>query len=362
MSEMPARRPVPATPEHDANRSSRRVETGSAILGRGAVSVATRVDRLLTDADFSAAVARYNSFTAFADVFPVGSDANEVRRTAEKAASEYWREDQTKRVTLHFERSVKCYVLAVEQYTGATPQELATVARTETAALFALYARFVAFIEHYATKYGPMCGAPMDHDDIHQYQVLALLQAIENDDAERFLARFQTAARHVAYEVRHFASNLSMPGREMANVLSAVRKSRGDINVAMEDLASNPDRSRHMSRETFLSALHAADPSNRVDVDEPTALETPDPSAVAALLSVEDGFDREDLESAWSALSALERDVLTRTLGLDGSDPMSTVKAAEALGLNQVRVWRTQERALKSLRTAMTPRVDTTVE
>lgn len=327
---------MPKNAAHMDARTDRQRETLTWIAPNKVGKFSERVLRLAANDQFAEAVARYNASTRIAQSFDNKADAEEL--------AEILRGDTNVRfASVSRERSR--WNMNAERFDGPSTDELATLAAEgDETAFWALYARVLPKIERNAVDYGVLSttdgpGAVFDEDDVHQRQVEILWGLLQNLDFETsFVGRFNAAVREVFHEARRMSKAYTVPQNDLSLVESAIRKHAGDIEAASEDLAFNPERSRHISKEKFYALLSATDATRYTEFDPASTEEQADPTQADALSSVESGFENAILSVAWETLSEREREIMTLRYGLDGTEPSTPEEIAEMLGLTKRRI------------------------
>ncbi|MER7077944.1 Sigma-70, region 4 [Saccharopolyspora kobensis] len=328
---------MPKNSPHLEERVIRQRETLTRIAPNKVGRFSERVLRLAANDRFSEAVAAYNASATVAQSFDNKPDAD--------AFAEILRGDVNARfvgVVCHESR----WDVNAEIFSGPSTDELAHLAADgDELAFWALYARVLPRIERNAADYGVLSstdgpGAVFDEDDAHQRQVETLLGLLADlDFSTSFVGKFNAEVREVFHEARRLSKAYTLPqNHDYALVQSAVRAHAGDVEAAAEDLASNPDRARHISREKFYALLAATDSARYAEFDPAGTEDQADPTQADVMSSVESGFDNAGLESVWLSLGCREREILTLRYGLDGTEPSTPEEIAEMLGLTKRRI------------------------
>lgn len=294
-----------------------------------------RVLNLAANELFAQAVAEYNSSTPIEQTFSSEADAAEMAELLRPLTNVRY---------ISVTRTGCEWTLTAEQLNGPTTDDLARMAADgQELAFWALFARLLPKIESSATSAGILNwndgpGAVFDDDDAFQRLVeilWGLLADLEFNSS--FVGKFNAAARNVFGEARNLARAYSIPLIEDRRVEAAIRRHGGDLNAAAEDMANNPERTHHVSKEKFFAVVAAMDGSRHVEFD-PTTGDQNDPTQSDALSAVESGFENEALDNVWQGLDSRDREILTLRYGLDGSEAVSAEDIADQLGLTKRRV------------------------
>lgn len=340
------------TSAHDEARTARQAETLHILAPNKVGKFSERVLRLANGADFSEAVTTYNAATRISESFDSKADAEELAGLL--------RGDANVRFA-GVSRDGSRWNMNAERFDGPSTDELVRMAADGNGlAFWALYARLLPKIERNATEHGVLSlkdgpGAVFDEDDAHQRHAEILWSLVQNHDfGSSFVGRFDAATREVFHEARRMSKAYTVPQNDLSLVESAVRKHAGDIEAAAEDLAFNPDRSRHVSKDKFYALLSAIDPSRPAEFDPATMDGQVDPTQSDALSSVESGFDNEELGFVWGELTDREREVLSLHFGLDGHREHTTDEISEVLDLSKRRI----NQLLRSARNTIAGRVN----
>lgn len=325
------------TVTHDENRTNRQIDTLRWIAPNKVGRFSDRVLRLSTAAEFSQAVAEFNASTTIEMQLDSHDEAAEMCALLKA-------DPATRYAAVN--REGQRWNINAARFDGPSTDELAHMAADgNSGAFWALYARLIPKIERNANDFGVLSttdgpGAVFDEDDAHQRQVEILLGLLESlDFSTSFVGKFNAEVRDVFHEARRLSKAYTLPqNHDYALVESVVRAHAGDLEAAAEDLAENPDRSRHISRDKFYALVSAMDAGRYVELSADGATEQADPTQSDALASVESGFDNWELDLAWAGFSDRERQILTLRYGLDGNEASAPEEIATSLGLTKRRI------------------------
>lgn len=319
------------TSAHNEARIERQSETIRVVTPNKVSKFSERTLRLAADPKFAEGVATYNAATRLSQSFDSKADAEEL--------AELLRGDANVRFAA-VSRSGSRWNMNAERFDGPSTNELAELAIDgNELAFWALYGRLLPKIERNSTEYGTSTadgpGAVFDEDDAHQAQVEVLWNMLQGGEfGTSFIGKFVSAVRSVRDEARRLANKASMPkGHDEAVVWTAIRAHGGDVEAAAEDLAFNPERAKHMSKDAFY-ALYNASSAQQVDMEDVNS----DPTQTDALASVESGFENEALDFVWGELTDREQEITALRYGLNGFGEHTADEIAELLGLSKRRI------------------------
>ncbi len=192
-------------------------------------------------------------------------------------------------------------------------------------------------------------GCGVEPDDLFQLGVIGLIKAIDNFDARRGVQFSTYAVPKIAGEIRRFLRDDGA-----VRVSRTVRERAASLERERLRLASESGREPTLSELAAAAGLSAEEaavclcaPLRVSSLDEPVG---EDGAPLRELIAGENGeerlLERLDLRDALRALDDVERRVLLLRYWRD----MTQQQAGALLGMSQVKVSRTEKRAVARLR------------